>query len=84
MLVDVCHMCDTVSAEMLGYVVACGGQCCTCRGRCQAREHSERGLTLSCLEPLWSYTGKQVVPSYDPAAASPRILSNHAAASLLF
>ena len=72
MLVDVCHMCDTVSAEMLAYVLACVGHCCTCRGRCQAREHSERGLTLSCLEPLWSYTGKQVVPSYDPATAVPR------------
>ena len=58
MLVDVCHMCDTVNAEMLGYVVACVGHCCTCRGRCQAREHSERDLTLSCLEPLWSYTGE--------------------------
>ena len=57
MLVDVCHMCDTVNAEMLGYVVAGGGRCSTCRGRCQAREHSERGLTLSCLETLWSYTG---------------------------
>ena len=72
MLVDVCHMCDTVSAEMLGYVVACGGHCYTCRGRCQAREHSKRGLTLSCLEGLWSYTGKQVVPLYDPATAVPR------------
>ena len=57
MLVDVCHMCDTVNAEMLGYVVAGGGCCSTCRGRCQAREHSERNLTLSCLETLWSYTG---------------------------
>ena len=62
MLVDVCHMCDTVSAEMLGYVVACVGHCCTCRGRCQAREHSERGLTLSCLKLYWETSCTVVRP----------------------